>query len=130
MINFIESNGNNLVAPRNKKTTMKHFFLAVGFFCMALTSLQAQYYLTGEDPASVKWNQLRTTYFRVIYPQANKEQAWELAMLLDTIYQASNFDLSSKTVRTDLILHSHSVISNALVGWQCTSFAMFLKLTA
>lgn len=96
---------------------MKHFFLAVGFFCMALTSLQAQYYLTGEDPASVKWNQLRTTYFRVIYPQANKEQAWELAMLLDTIYQASNFDLSSKTVRTDLILHSHSVISNALVAW-------------
>ncbi len=96
---------------------MKHFILSVSFFWMALTSLQAQYYLTGEDPATVKWNQLQTIYFRVIYPQSNRSQAEKLAKLLDTVYQASNFDLSSKPIRTDLILHSHAVISNALVAW-------------
>lgn len=96
---------------------MKLFISISAIFLLMLSGIQAQYYLTGEDPAHVKWNQLQTTWFRVIYPQGEYAQAATLAHLLDETYQASNFDLTSKPLHSDLILHTHSVVSNASVAW-------------
>jgi len=79
--------------------------------------LSAQYYLSGEDPASLRWKQINTSYFRIIYPQESASQAQKLARLLDQTYQASRLDIASPALRSDLILHNQSVISNASVAW-------------
>ncbi|MBZ0243324.1 MAG: hypothetical protein K8F24_08940, partial [Bacteroidales bacterium] len=79
--------------------------------------LSAQYYLSGEDPASLRWKQINTNYFRIIYPQESALQAQKLARLLDQTYHASRLDIASPALRSDLILHNQSVISNASVAW-------------
>ncbi|MDY0076333.1 MAG: hypothetical protein RBR87_03570 [Bacteroidales bacterium] len=79
--------------------------------------LSAQYYLSGEDPASLRWKQISTNYFRIIYPEQSALQAQKLARLLDQTYQASRLDIASPAVKSDLILHNQSVISNASVAW-------------
>ncbi|MDA3941991.1 MAG: hypothetical protein PF694_00465 [Bacteroidetes bacterium] len=79
--------------------------------------LTAQYYLSGEDPSSLRWKQINTTWFRVIYPEEAGTQAQKLAQILDQVYAASRLDLASPALRSDLILHNQAVISNATVAW-------------
>ncbi|NOU47270.1 MAG: hypothetical protein HOO86_09430 [Bacteroidales bacterium] len=94
-----------------KKTTLLLFIL------LSLTKINAQYFISGQDPASVKWIQLKTEYFRVIFPEGNYFDAQLLANLLDTTFKASLFELNSHPVRMDIVLHTQSIISNAMVGW-------------
>lgn len=91
------------------------FFMAF-LFAMPFTVL-SQYYLGGQDPASVKWLQLRTENFRIIFPAENTRQARKLALSLETTYPIINSDLNAGKVKTDLIFHNRSVISNAMVAW-------------
>jgi len=96
---------------------MRRFFSSLFFLLLISFSLQAQYYLSGEDPASIKWHQLNTKSFRVIFAEDDELQAQSIAILLDRVYEASLFDLSSRPVKSDLILHNRSIISNASVAW-------------
>lgn len=91
--------------------------LLLFFLFMLPLWLSAQYYLSGEDPASLRWKQINTDYFRIIYPQQSALQAQKLARLLDQTYQASRLDIASPALKSDLILHNQSVISNASVAW-------------
>ncbi len=43
------------------------FILAV--LLLSVKSASAQYYDTGQDPASLKWKQIKTGRFTVIYPE-------------------------------------------------------------
>lgn len=77
----------------------------------------AQYFLTGQDPASICWRQIRTKDFRLIFPREDSVQANKLANLLQSAYYPVRFDLQSPAVKTDVIMHNRSVVSNAMVGW-------------
>ena len=94
----------------------KNVFLLL-FVLFTLSNIHAQYYATGQDPSSIKWKQINTKYFRIIFPESNYFNAQKLANLLDTTFKASLFDISSRTVKTDIILHTNSIISNAMVAW-------------
>jgi len=83
---------------------------------LSLTT-RAQYYLSGEDPAAIRWKQIQTEQFRIIFPHENESQAQQLAALLEKTYAASRLDLVSPAVKSDLILHTRSTISNAIVAW-------------
>ncbi|HOI32020.1 MAG TPA: hypothetical protein PLC47_04580, partial [Bacteroidales bacterium] len=95
---------------------MKKLSWILLFHFFSLTT-QAQYYLSGEDPASVRWKQIQTEQFRIIFPHENESQAQQLASLLEKTYAASRLDLMSPAVKSDLILHTRSTISNASVAW-------------
>ena len=45
------------------------------FFAVSLTAY-GQYYDTGEDPAGLKWLQIKTDRFRVIYPENTVQLDW------------------------------------------------------
>jgi hypothetical protein len=77
----------------------------------------AQFYLSGQDPASLRWNQIRTTHFRLIFPENYNHQARHLANLFEVAYPAVRFDLDAPALRTDVIVHNRSVVSNATVAW-------------
>jgi hypothetical protein len=96
--------------------SMKKLSWIILFLFFSLT-MRSQYYLSGEDPASIRWKQIQTEQFRIIFPHENESQAQQLASLLDKTYAASRLDLISPAVKSDLILHTRSPISNASVAW-------------
>lgn len=81
------------------------------------TALHAQYYLSGQDPASVKWKQFRHGQFRLIFPENNQAEAFRIAKLLEFSYPHLAADLKTNVKPTNLILHTSSVISNATAAW-------------
>lgn len=92
-------------------------FIFVFYFLLLQFSVFAQYFESGNDPASIHWSQINTKYFRIIFPENYIQKAQYLANLLDTTSIACRFDLQSPAVKTDIVLHTHSVISNAMVAW-------------
>ncbi len=77
----------------------------------------AQFFSTGQDPASVRWNQIKTNNFQIIFPAGNEKNAQYLANMLDTVYYIDSKTLKQNPKPISVLLHEHSVISNAYVGW-------------
>lgn len=80
-------------------------------------SLFAQYFQTGQDPASIRWRQINTENFQLIYPDYYEDQAQELASKLETVYDYGSFSLNHKPQKISVILHTQTVVSNGLVAW-------------
>lgn len=95
---------------------MKKHIILLLLCWLALLQLNAQYFLTGQDPASIKWKKIQTAHFRFIFPENYDQQARYLANLFEHAYPAILFDLDAPAMRTDVIMHNRSVISNAMVG--------------
>src|SRR5690554_1270918 len=87
------------------------FFILTGF------SLYGQYYQTGQDPASIRWKQINTPSFQLIFPDYYEEQAKKLAGNLETVYPYAGFTLKHNPAKIPVILHTQTVQSNGLVAW-------------
>jgi hypothetical protein len=79
--------------------------------------IQAQYFTLGADPASVRWNQVRTENFRIIYPNTLDSQALYIANAYEHIYGPGAASLGVKPRKWPVILHNRTVISNAVVPY-------------
>ncbi|MFW5774181.1 MAG: hypothetical protein ACOCWD_05815, partial [Tangfeifania sp.] len=77
----------------------------------------AQYFQTGQDPASIDWRQINTDNFQVIYPDYYEPQAQELAGKLEKVYELGAYSLAHHPKKISVILHTQTVVSNGLVGW-------------
>lgn len=78
---------------------------------------KAQYFQTGQDPASLKWRQINTENFQIIYPDYYEEQAQKLAGIMEVVYQKGGTTLHYKPHKISIILHTQTVKSNGLVAW-------------
>lgn len=86
--------------------------------CIAMSvGARAQYYTVGDDPASARWNIIKSENFRVIYPMGLDSLAREYLF---------NFEINRPRVQTGLkieqpnmpiILHPYVLTSNATVVW-------------
>ena len=65
---------------------MRKFIILLLVSSMTVASAVAQYYDTGQDPASLRWRQIRTPHFRVIYPEDFADGAAEYSRLLEESY--------------------------------------------
>ncbi len=81
------------------------------------TGAIAQYYDTGQDPASLRWRQIRTPHFRVIFPDDFSAGAAEYARLLEDSYSRLSHLYPDVNVSVPVIIHSHSMLSNGYVSW-------------
>lgn len=64
--------------------TKKHIQYLLIMICFVFsTGLYSQYYIVGQDPASIKWKQINSEYFRIIYPDGYKQMALEYISLLE-----------------------------------------------
>ncbi|MBN2891341.1 MAG: hypothetical protein JXL97_05705 [Bacteroidales bacterium] len=67
-----------------------------------------------QNPPSVKWKQVETPHFRVIFPEEIEEYALETAYLMDTIYNKdTKIFRKNYPKKVDLYLYNRSVVSNA-----------------
>ena len=90
------------------------FFIA---FCHVITFSNAQYFQTGQDPASIRWRQINTENFQLIYPDYYETQAQKLASVLEEVYKYGGYSLKYNPRKFSIILHTQTVNSNGLVAW-------------
>lgn len=94
---------------------MKKLLLLV--FVLASFIGRAQYFDTGQDPASLKWRQINTANFQLIYPDYYEEQAQILAQKLELVYDFGSYSLKHNPEKISVILHTQTVQSNGLVAY-------------
>ena len=100
---------------RSGSVTLRLFYSGILFF-MVLSG-HAQFYNRGEDPGYLKWRQIRTGHFRVIYPESFDHEAQRLTNILEYYYEPNAGYLDHKPAQIPVILHTHSVRSNGFVSW-------------
>ncbi len=67
------------------------------------------------NPASLKWFQLNTDHFKVLYPKGFEIQAQRMANTLETIREPEAATVGTLPRKMSVILQSQSAISNAFV---------------
>ena len=77
---------------------------------------EAQYFLSGQDPASVKWRQIETKNFRLVFPENYDSVAQYYANLfqLSSPYVAQPYLKNAR--RVTIVLHNRTIESNAMVS--------------
>jgi hypothetical protein len=104
--------------PTDEMYMRIRFYLLILIVAAACDRLAAQYVDYGEDPARLKWRQINTEHYRVIYPDGDGERANRYANILETIYpHVRNTLTTTRSTTIPVVLHSYNVISNGMVSW-------------
>ena len=77
----------------------------------------AQYYNTGQDPASLKWMQIKTDRFTLIYPKTYGDAGIDFARSLDKAWSQLSPLYPVKKFRIPVVIHNHTTGSNGYVAW-------------
>jgi hypothetical protein len=97
---------------------MKTFsFLFCACFLFFFEVASAQYYSTGQDPGSLKWLQIKTGKFKVIYPESYGEAGPDFARSLDDAYSKLSTIYPEMKFRIPVIIHNYTTESNGYVSW-------------
>jgi hypothetical protein len=81
-------------------------FLLIFFLFPAILSAQYQ------NPSSLKWSQVKTTHFRVVFPDTIQSRGIETANLLEKAYNPASKSLNTAVKRIPVFLFNQTVISN------------------
>ena len=88
-------------------------------------SSRAQYFVVGQDPASIKWRQINTENFQIIYPSDYETEANRVAHLFETVYLHSGVTLKHQPKKISVLLHTKSMQSNGFVAWSPSRVELF-----
>lgn len=95
---------------------MRYLTLLFLFFVFHETSY-GQYYETGQDPASLKWVQIKTPRFRIIYPESYGRAGIDYARSIIKAEQEIRAIFPGTRFRIPVVIHNYSTYSNAYVAW-------------
>lgn len=102
----------------NQSQRLKSFWLLVfGILFLNNTNLQAQYYNTGDENSSIKWRQINTPKFQIVYPDFYETKAQEFASVLDTLYGVIGKSLKTTPTKVPYLLHTNTAYYNGLSVW-------------
>lgn len=82
-------------------------------FSLFSGKMHAQYFISGQDPGSTKWNQIKTEKFRIIFPKNYLAKAQQYINLFELSSDANNAVYRSKLRRIPVVLHNQTTTSNA-----------------
>lgn len=85
-------------------------------FIFGVSSVSAQYYIIGQDPGNIKWNQINSENFNVIFPENYEDQAMEYVNLLEYSRLAISKPYIKNTKKFKIVLHNRTTTSNAMVS--------------
>lgn len=108
-----------------KRLTHNKMWLALLFFASSSVGY-AQYYSTGVDPASIKWQQLKTDTRKVIFPNYYEEKARIVNSYLDYLTPYVTYNLSPNIEKFNIILHTENIKSNGMVAWAPKRMELFM----
>ncbi len=90
--------------------------LSLFFLFLFFPSANAQYYLTGQEPASTKWMQIKNNRFQIIFPTGYDSIAQMYARFLNISAPYIKQPYLKKVRRIPIVLHNKTTISNAMVS--------------
>ena len=96
---------------------MRKVFLVLLLWILCQNKVYSQFYETGQDPASIHWKQIKTDYFRLVYPDYAEQQAQHFANKLLWAAQQVPKGLKHQPKRIDIVMHMEASTSNAMVVW-------------
>jgi hypothetical protein len=79
--------------------------------------ISAQYYDTGQDPAFLKWMQIKTRRFTLIYPKSYGADGLKFARSLDESFGKLSSLYPERKVRLPVVIHNYTTFSNGYVAW-------------
>jgi hypothetical protein len=95
----------------------QRLLLLVTILLFSIQFVSGQYYDTGQDPASLKWKQIKTARFTVIYPEQYAREGIVYAKSLDEAYSKLTSLFPYKKFHIPVVIHSYSIQSNGYVAW-------------
>ncbi len=95
-------------------------FLTIVLFQLLNSNLFAQESISTleQNPASLRWSQIRTPKFRVIFPKGFENQAQRTASTLQTMYEPVSQSLGKAPRPISVVLQNQTTISNGFVTLQ------------
>lgn len=103
---------------------MRHFYQFKYLFISILTfiilintspSVFGQVFDNGQNPPSLKWKQINTTNYQVIFPSGFEKEAERTVNVLEHLYNYVGHSLKMKSRKISIILQNQSVTSNGFV---------------
>jgi hypothetical protein len=79
--------------------------------------VSAQYYSSGSDPAGIRWYQIKTEHFRLVFPEEYETEARRAAAIFEKVYIYGGYTLGHDPKKIDILIHSRSAYSNGFVSW-------------
>jgi len=95
------------------KNRLKQSYLLIFLLVFFSANLKSQYFLSGQDPGSTKWKQIKTKDFQVIFPENYSDWAQYYINALSIAGPVINKDYNSKIRRISVILHNQTTTANA-----------------
>ncbi len=86
---------------------------------------EAQYFVVGQDPSSIKWRQIQTDNFQIIYPSDYEIQAQRVAHIFEKVYHYSGITLKHQPKKISVVLHTKTIKSNGFVAWSPSRVEIF-----
>lgn len=101
---------------------MKRFPVIILALELAVFPAAAQFYTMGTEPASLKWSEMLTPSFRLVYPSGRDSLAKVYAKTLEAwkpkVGATLGYTPNEKYRRPmPVVLHTESVVSNGSVAW-------------
>lgn len=87
------------------------------FFLLFSHNLYAQYSVSANDDNAIKWRQIRTKSFRLVYPDFYEDDAQKLARILDTVSLHIGNSLGTESPHIPILIHTNGSKSNGLLVW-------------
>ncbi|MBN2348263.1 MAG: hypothetical protein JXJ22_05470 [Bacteroidales bacterium] len=88
-------------------------YILLFFICSAI----GQFYETGQDPSTIKWEQIKTPHFKVVFPKSFYDEANRYANILENSQSYSAQGLNVQPRKIPVLLHNQSILSNGFVSW-------------
>lgn len=77
--------------------------------------VKAQFFNADQNPASLKWKEINTPHFKIVYPLAFEKEAQRMANTLETALPYEQTTLKREPKKITLILQNQGVIANGFV---------------
>ncbi len=77
----------------------------------------AQYSVSGVNDSRIKYRQIKTSKFNIVYPDYYESNAQRLACVLDTVVPVIGKSLKTSAPNVPILIHTKSSISNGLSVW-------------
>ena len=120
---FIPTSGFNISMLASIEKIFSHLIsrgLAPGLLILiVLFNLHstAQYYVNGQDPFSIKWKQIETPHFKIIFSEDISSLGKTYAGYFEEIYKSGGVTLGHNPRKIPVIIHNQNVLSNGEVAW-------------
>ncbi|MBO7277606.1 MAG: hypothetical protein J6U84_06550 [Bacteroidales bacterium] len=84
---------------------------------LSFSSLFAQYNVSATDKSGIKWREINTERYKLVYPQDYEDKAQELSQVLDTMLHHIGTTLGTSAPQIPILIHPYTAKSNGMTAW-------------